>query len=116
LQAAREDDAAMDLHREKVLRYAAQLGYANPVIYADNGASGLTFDRPVFSAMNTDIVTGKIDAVIFLSLSHIGRNINAIFAWLNRMQNNGVDVIACYGSLAITANWKIENPLLAPYC
>ncbi|MCL2532365.1 MAG: recombinase family protein [Oscillospiraceae bacterium] len=106
----------MDLHREKVLRYAAQLGYANPVIYADNGASGLTFDRPVFSAMNTDIVTGKIDAVIFLSLSHIGRNINAIFAWLNRMQNNGVDVIACYGSLAITANWKIENPLLAPYC
>jgi len=96
---ARADDEAMSLQKERVSRYAAELGYVNPIIYADNGASGLTYDRPAFSAMNADIAAGKIGAVVTLSSSRIGRNAIKTLAWMDKARSKGVVLKAWDGSL-----------------
>jgi len=96
---AQADDEAMALQKERALRYAAELGYLNPVMYADNGASGLSFDRPAFSAMNADIAAGKIGAVIVLSVSRIGRNRIETLAWIDKTVRKGIVLKAWDGSL-----------------
>jgi len=96
---AQADDEATVLQKERVSRYAAELGYTDPIIYADNGASGLTFDRPAFSAMNADIAAGKIGAVVTLSSSRIGRNAIEALAWMDKARRKGVVLKAWDGSL-----------------
>ena len=96
---AQADDEAMALQKERILRYAAELGYTNPIVYADNGASGLTLDRPAFSAMNADIAVGKIGAVIVLSISRIGRNPIELLSWIDKTMRKGIVLNAWDGSL-----------------
>jgi DNA invertase Pin-like site-specific DNA recombinase len=96
---ARADDRAMELQKERVSRYVAELGYKNPIVYADNGASGLTFDRPAFTAMNVDIAAGKIGTVVTLSSSRIGRNSTETLAWMDKARRKGVVLKAWDGSL-----------------
>ena len=98
-RTAQMDDEAMALQMERILRYADELGYTSPVVYADNGASGLIFDRPAFSAMNDDISAGKIDAVIVLSVSRIGRNMIEVQSWIDSIKGKGVVMEAWDGSL-----------------
>jgi len=112
-RVAQKDDAEMELQKTQVLQHAAELGYANSVIYADNGASGLTFDRPAFSAMNADIAEGKVDVVLVHSLSCIGRNACETLAWVRRTYRNGVEVLACDGSLDSIENVAITKELFA---
>ncbi len=42
--------------------------------YSDDGYSGTTFNRPEFKRMLSDVVSGKINAVIVKDLSRFGRN------------------------------------------
>jgi len=98
-QATQMDDGAMDLQKQQVLQYAAELGYINPIVYTDNGASGLTYDRPAFSAMNDDIAAGKIDAVIVQSISRIGRSLIETQSWIDRTKRKGITLKALDGSL-----------------
>jgi len=96
---AQMDDEAMALQKERALRYAAEFGYLNPIVYADNGASGLSFARPAFSAMNADIAAGKICAVVVLSSSRIGRNLVETSSWIGKTKRKGVALKAWDGSL-----------------
>ena len=98
-RVAQKDDVAMGLQKERVSRFAAELRYTNPIVYADNGASGLTFDRPAFVAMNADIAAGKIYAVIVLSASRIGRNAVETLSWIDKMRRKGIVLKAWDGSL-----------------
>ncbi len=43
-------------------------------VYADDGFSGVSFERPQFQKMLSDIREGKIDCVIVKDLSRFGRN------------------------------------------
>ena len=108
---AQMDDEAMALQKERTLRYAAELGYLNPIVYVDNGASGLTFARPAFSAMNADIAVGKIGAVVVLSSSRIGRNAIKTLAWMDKVRSKGVVLKSWDGSLdydaALGAVWDV---------
>ena len=81
------------------MHYAAELGYVNPITYVDNGASGLSFDRPAFSDMNADIAAGKIDAVIVHSISRIGRNMIETLSWLAKMKRKDIALKVWDGSL-----------------
>jgi len=93
------DENAMALQRERVLHYAAELGYTNPIVYADNGASGLSLDRPAFSAMNADIAAGTIEAVIVHSISRIGRSPTETLSWVDKLKSKGIVLKAWDGSL-----------------
>ncbi|MCL2300266.1 MAG: recombinase family protein [Firmicutes bacterium] len=96
---AQVDDDAMELQKKRVLQFAAELGHLNPIVYADNGASGITFDRPAFSAINADIAAGKIGAVVVLSSSRIGRNLAETLSWIGKTKRNDVALKAWDGSL-----------------
>jgi len=110
---AQTDDEAMALQQARALRYAAELGYANPIVYADNGASGLTFNRPAFSAMNTDIAAGKIDAVVVLSSSRIGRNLVGTLSWIDKTMRKGIVLKAWDGSLDYDAAFGAIRDVMA---
>lgn len=60
--------------REQLLAYAAEKGWEVTDIYADDGYSGTTFERPDFQRMIRDIENGKLDTIITKDLSRLGRN------------------------------------------
>jgi len=60
--------------REMLASYANEKGWRIVDVYADDGFSGTTFDRPEFQRMIGDILKGKINVVITKDLSRLGRN------------------------------------------
>lgn len=78
-------------NQEKELRqYAEQQGYINPLIYIDNGYSGLNFHRPAFMKMEQAIQDGTIGRVITKDLLRIGRNTVQVMEWLDSLKQKGV--------------------------
>ena len=55
-------------------KYAFDHGFRDLIFYVDDGYSGVTFNRPDFQRMLSDIEAGKIAAVITKDLSRLGRN------------------------------------------
>lgn len=60
--------------REILLDYAHKKGYLNTQVFADDGYSGTSFDRPDFLRMERMIEEGKVATVIVKDLSRFGRN------------------------------------------
>jgi len=87
---AQKDDERMEVQKERLLQYALEQGYDDITLYADNGASGLNFDRPGFLQMNKDIDAGLIHAIIIQSLDRIGRNMVATMQWINKAADKGI--------------------------
>ena len=67
---ANADNTAMALQEEMLLRYAADNGYNDFIIYRDNGESGLTLDRPGMNALMADVRKGRIQTIIHDNLSY----------------------------------------------
>ena len=55
-------------------KYALDHGFRDLIFYVDDGYSGVTFNRPDFQRMLSDIEAGKIATVITKDLSRLGRN------------------------------------------
>ena len=55
-------------------KYAADNGFSNPVFFIDDGVSGVTFDRPNFNRMITEIEAGNVGTVIVKDMSRLGRD------------------------------------------
>ena len=87
---AQKDDERMEVQKERLLQYALEQGYDDITLYADNGASGLNFDRPGFLQMNKDIDAGLIHAIIIQSLDRIGRNMVETMQWINHVADKGI--------------------------
>ena len=93
-RVARADNDAI-MQQEAVLRdYAANNGYDNISVYADNGESGLNFDRPALSRLEADIEAGVISTVIVRSLCRIGRDIFKTEDWIVNIRRKGVSFIS----------------------
>ena len=69
----RGDSMSIQNQRDLLTRYAADNGYGNVKIYADDGYTGTNFNRPAFQDMLTDIEDDKIGTVIVKDLSRLGR-------------------------------------------
>jgi len=76
---SREDEQSGEsnsIQNQRVLLtdYADKHGYTNTKIYADDGISGVTFQRQGFQDMLEGIQAGEIGRVIVKDLSRLGRN------------------------------------------
>lgn len=68
------DSESIKTQKAMLTQYAKEHGFVVVEIYADDGWSGLNFDRPDFNRMLDDIEAGKIDVVITKDLSRLGRD------------------------------------------
>jgi len=90
---AQQDDTCMALQKSVVLDYARKQGYTDVAIYADDGASGLDFNRRDFKQLNADIAEGRINVVVVNSLDRISRNVLEIAQWIDEISNKGVTLL-----------------------
>ena len=62
-------------HQKQILReYAEKNGFPNPKIWADDGYSGVTFDRPAYNEMMAEVEAGNVSTIIVKDHSRLGRN------------------------------------------
>ena len=102
---ASADEHAMEAQLHNMRSFAQSLGYMDCLEYLDNGFSGLTLDRPVFSQMNNLIRSNQVCAVLVKDLSRIGRNAISVYSWLNEMGRLGVKVVSLNaGELRVSEN------------
>jgi DNA invertase Pin-like site-specific DNA recombinase len=93
-----EDDRVIDIQCERLCRFAEQQGFAEYIIYRDNGFSGNNFNRPAFVQMEADIQSGKVDTVIVRSIDRIALDIFLCNKWISGLSKYGVKLIAVNGS------------------
>jgi len=86
--------------RDVLKRYALEHSFTIYDEYIDDGISGVTFERPSFKRMITDIEAGKIGVVLCKDLSRLGRN-NAMVAYYTEifLPDNNVRLIAVNDSI-----------------
>ena len=70
------DSESNSIQTQKALltKVAKEKGYTNLLIFADDGISGVTMNRPGFIKMITELEKGYISAVFVKDLSRLGRN------------------------------------------
>jgi len=70
-------------------------------IYDDAGISGTKGEvkRPELARLMKDIRSGKIDMVIFAALDRLGRNTRIILDLVEKMTDEGVEIVSCKESL-----------------
>ena len=62
-------------NQKKLLtRVAKEKGFTNLFVFADDGVSGVTMDRPDFKRMLAELEKGYIGAVLVKDMSRLGRN------------------------------------------
>jgi len=62
-------------NQKKLLtKFAKEKGFTNLIVFADDGISGVTMDRPDFKRMMEELEKGYIGAVLVKDLSRLGRN------------------------------------------
>ena len=66
---------SISVQREIIHDFAGGRGICVVKDYADDGFSGVNFDRPAFRELMTDIREGKINCIIVKDLSRFGRNL-----------------------------------------
>jgi len=90
IRVANADQMIMDNQEAELRQYAEEQGYTAPLVYKDNGHSGLSFHRPAFMKMQKDIQNGTIGKIIAKDLSRIGRNTTQVMNWLDELKQKGV--------------------------
>lgn len=62
-------------HQKQILtEYAQSHGFSNPHIWVDDGYSGVSFDRPGYTAMMEQVEAGNVATIIVKDHSRLGRN------------------------------------------
>lgn len=85
---------ALDGQKGQLVRYAREHGFANPVIYMDNGFSGLSMERPSFVGICRAIQKGQVFTILVKDISRIGRCYIDVKHWILKAEQAGVSVIA----------------------
>lgn len=71
----RQGDSDSIVNQKMILeKYAKENGFENTQVFADEGYSGVNFERPAFRRMLDLIEDGKIGVIITKDLSRLGRN------------------------------------------
>jgi DNA invertase Pin-like site-specific DNA recombinase len=84
-RVANADESKIQAQEQDLLHYATDTGFRGYSVYRDNGASGLTLERPAFNSMMADIESGRVNCVIAKDISRISRSPIQFDEWLTTM-------------------------------
>ena len=79
--------------------YAKKQGFTNIHHYTDDGISGTRFDRPGFVKMMDDIELGKIDKVLCVDSSRLGRDYLRVGLFMETLRQKDVRLISINDNL-----------------
>lgn len=99
------DTLYLDNQMQKLLYHASQNGVAASALYADNGYSGLNFDRLAFFLMQQDMKNGRLEKIVVVSLDRISRNCLDVIAFADYAADMGVSLEAINGDHT-TLDWS----------
>jgi hypothetical protein len=85
---------AITRQRENLQLFAEEQGFGSIAHYEDDGYSGLDRDRPDFLRLEADIRGGKIQRVLTMELSRLGKNIAEVIRWAVWSQRHGAEIFA----------------------
>lgn len=68
------DSVSIENQKDFLIAHAEKMGWFVKKVYADDGYSGGTFDRPAFKEMLEDVKNGLINLILVKDLSRFGRN------------------------------------------
>lgn len=111
-RTASANDAAIRTQEEMLNEYAGSNGFEAVAAFSDNGASGLTLNRPAFDRMMRGIERGEIGCIIVRDISRISRSFSLLQDWIEEMAGRNVRVIdAGTGSDATVVNTRLISDL-----
>lgn len=93
-RVAHESPLEIDLQKELLTQYAHSLGHNDLAYYMDNGASGLTLDRPGFCQMDAAIRAGAIGTVLVKDFTRLGRDMWPVLSWSDGVKHKGVAILS----------------------
>jgi site-specific DNA recombinase len=90
--------------RHRTFAMATAKGWPEPEVYADEGISGTkdVGDRDGLKQLMADVEAKKIDAVIVLDLSRLGRKTVMVLQLVEKLRTHKVSLISCKESLDTT--------------
>ena len=93
------DADALAAQERLLFSYAEANGYEDGEfnrhrVYRDDGASGLTLDRPGMNMLMADIRDGRVDVLIVKDISRVLRDYLKIERWLGFLKEHGVRFIS----------------------
>lgn len=77
-----QDGYGLDFQFDAIRKYVQAYDISNPVVFVDDGYTGMNEDRPAFKEMNRLMDAGRINLVITYSLDRIGRTQMIILKFL----------------------------------
>jgi DNA invertase Pin-like site-specific DNA recombinase len=88
------DNLNLDNQMQKLLCYAKEKLSDSFILYADNGVSGSTLDRPAFNALKADIQAGRVDSVVVADMARIGRNFILVDKFMEWIASRDVEIVS----------------------
>ncbi len=90
-----DEGYSLDAQRERLAAYCQAQGW--PIcpnhIYADEGISGTTIDRPQFQAMLQAAKAGLIKRIVAMKLDRLSRNVRDFLGLVDELQAAGCDLV-----------------------
>ena len=104
------ESVSVENQKTILLSYAKDNHFPNPVFFVDDGVSGVTFDRPGFQAMMSEVEAGRVAYIITKDLSRLGRNSALIGLYTNfTFPQYGVRYIAINDSFDSADQNSVNN-------
>ena len=108
IRVARADDDLTASQEKMMLSFAVDKGYCDVAVYSDNGASGLTLNRPGMNALMNDVRNGKVQTLLAKDSSRFARDYNNYYKLLDELDSQGVTIVTFLDGIVPT---QLDNTL-----
>jgi DNA invertase Pin-like site-specific DNA recombinase len=97
-RTANASQLSIAIQEAELRQYVERQGHSDPLVYADNGYNGVSYDRPAFRQLIADIENGKVGKVVVRDMTRISRDYSQAHGFMNILEMNGVELSAQDGS------------------
>jgi site-specific DNA recombinase len=85
---------SLSAQRHRIEAYCKAQGWELVEIYADEGVTGSTIDRPEFQRMFDEVLSDGVEKIIFVKLDRLGRCAYQLGAVRDRLEKRGVGLVS----------------------